>query len=50
MVNDMGYKITGKGSERLIYTFMFGLYMPAVVSGVIVNFFGGNLNDADEYG
>jgi hypothetical protein len=50
MVNDMGYKITGKGSERLIYTFMFGLYMPAVVSGVIVNFFGGNLNDADEDG
>ena len=50
MVNDMGYKITGKGSERLIYTFMFGLYMPAVISGVIVNFFGGNLNDADEDG
>ena len=50
MVNDMGYKITGKGSGRLIYTFMFGLYLPAVVSGVIVNFFGGNLNDADEDG
>ena len=50
MVNDMGYKIIGKGSERLIYTFMFGLYLPAVVSGVIVNFFGGNLNDADEDG
>ncbi len=50
MVNDMGYKITGKGSGRMIYTFMFGLYLPAVVSGVIVNFFGGNLNDADEDG
>ena len=50
MVNDMGYKITGKGSGRLIYTFMFGLYLPAVVSGVIVNAFGGNLNDADEDG
>ncbi len=50
MVNDMGYKITGKGKEQLIYTFMLGLYMPAVVSGVIVNFFGGNLNDADEDG
>jgi len=50
MVNDMGFKITGKGSGRLIYTFMLGLYMPAVISGVIVNFFGGNLNDADEDG
>ncbi len=50
MVNNMGYKITGKGSGRLIYTFMFGLYLPAVVSGVIVNAFGGNLNDADEDG
>ena len=50
MVNDMGYKITGKGKGQLIYTFMLGLYMPAVVSGVIVNFFGGNLNDADEDG
>ena len=50
MVNDMGFKITGKGSGRLIYTFMLGLYMPAVISGVIVNFFGGNLNDQDEDG
>ena len=50
MVNDMGFKITGKGSGRLIYTFMLGLYMPAVVSGIIVNFFGGNLNDQDEDG
>jgi len=50
MVNDMGYKITGKGSGRLIYTFMFGLYLPAVVSGVIVNAFGGNLGDQDEDG
>jgi len=50
MINDMGFKITGKGSGRLIYTFMLGLYMPAVVSGIIVNFFGGNLNDQDEDG
>ena len=50
MVNDMGFKITGKGSGRLIYTFMLGLYMPAVVSGIIVNFFGGNLGDQDEDG
>ena len=50
MVNDMGFKITGKGSGRLIYTFMLGLYMPAVISNVIVNFFGGNLGDQDEDG
>ena len=50
LVNDMGFSITGKGKGNLIYTFMLGLYMPAVVSGIIVNFFGGNLNDADEDG
>ncbi len=50
LINDMGYKITGQGKERLIYTFMFGMYMPAVVSAIIVNFFGGNLGDQDEDG
>ena len=49
-MRDMGFKVFGKGSEQLIYTFMFGLYIPAVISGIIVQFFGGNLNDADEDG
>ena len=49
-IRDMGFKPFGKGSQQLLYTFMFGLYIPAVVSGIIVQAFGGNLNDADEDG
>ena len=49
-VRDMGFKPNNKGSAQLFYTFMFGLYLPAVVSGIIVQAMGGNLNDADEDG
>jgi len=49
-IRDMGFKPNNKGSAQLLYTFMFGLYLPAVVSGIIVQTMGGNLQDADEDG
>ena len=48
--DDIGFKNKSKQGAQMLYSYMYSVFMPAVIAGLIARTFGGNLGDEDEDG
>ena len=48
--DDIGFKNKTQQGAQMLYTYIYSVFMPAVVAGLIARSLGGNLNDDDDDG
>jgi len=48
--DDIGFKNKSQQGAQMLYTYIYSVFMPAVVAGLIARSLGGNLNDDDDDG
>jgi len=48
--DDIGFKNKSKQGAQMVYSYIYSVFMPAVIAGLIARTFGGNLGDEDEDG
>jgi len=48
--DDIGFKNKSKQGAQMVYSYIYSVFMPAVIAGLIARTFGGNLSDEDEDG